>query len=58
MCTVSLASRRSPEHLDDSSGAAGVDLSSDNLQELETAVAQVTIHGARYDERAQKMIDR
>ena len=38
--------------------AAEVQLTPQDLEELERAASQVTIHGARYAEQAQKMIDR
>jgi aryl-alcohol dehydrogenase-like predicted oxidoreductase len=38
--------------------AVEVKLTSDDLEELENAASQITIHGARYSEHAQKMIDR
>jgi len=38
--------------------AAEVQLTPQDLDELERAASQVTIHGARYAEQAQKMIDR
>ena len=38
--------------------AAEVKLTPDDLEELESAASQITIHGARYSEHAQKMIDR
>ncbi len=44
--------------LEENLGAADLQLTPDDLQELETAISQITIHGARYNERAQKMIDR
>jgi len=38
--------------------AAEVQLTAQDLEELESAASQVTIHGARYAEQTQKMIDR
>ena len=38
--------------------AAEVNLTAEDLEELESAAAQITIHGARYSENAQKMVDR
>jgi aryl-alcohol dehydrogenase-like predicted oxidoreductase len=44
--------------LEENLGAADLELTPDDLQEIETATSQITIHGARYNERTQKMIDR
>jgi len=38
--------------------AAEIELTPQDVEELERAASQVTIHGARYSEHAQKMIDR
>jgi len=39
-------------------GAATVELTPDDLQELDGAAATITVHGARYSEGAQRWIDR
>ncbi|HEV7672475.1 MAG TPA: aldo/keto reductase [Thermoanaerobaculia bacterium] len=39
-------------------GAAEVELSPEDLAEIENAAAEITAHGARYSEGAQKMINR
>jgi len=44
--------------LEENLGAVGVQLTAGDLQELEKALATVDIHGDRYSERAQRMIDR
>jgi aryl-alcohol dehydrogenase-like predicted oxidoreductase len=44
--------------LEENLGGAAVELSSDDLREIETAAAKITVQGARYSEGAQKMIDR
>ncbi|MFA6954393.1 MAG: aldo/keto reductase [Thermoanaerobaculia bacterium] len=44
--------------LDENLGGAAVELSPDDLREIETAAAKITVQGARYSEGAQKMIDR
>jgi len=44
--------------LDENIAAADVDLSDEELQELEAGVAQITPEGARYSESLQRMIDR
>jgi aryl-alcohol dehydrogenase-like predicted oxidoreductase len=45
------------ERLDENIGAAALALTSDDLAEIDAA-ADVTVHGARYSEAAQQMIDR
>jgi aryl-alcohol dehydrogenase-like predicted oxidoreductase len=44
--------------LDENLGAAAVELTADDLREIEDAAAQITVQGARYSEGAQRMIDR
>jgi len=44
--------------LEENLGALDVTLTADDLRELEEASAQITIHGARYGEATQRMIDR
>ena len=44
--------------LEENIGAASLELSPDDLAEIEGAVARVPVHGARYSEGAQRMIDR
>jgi aryl-alcohol dehydrogenase-like predicted oxidoreductase len=44
--------------LEENLGGATVQLTPDDLREIENASAQITIQGARYSEGAQKMIDR
>ena len=44
--------------LEENIAAADIDLSDDDLQEIETATAQITPEGARYAEAQQQMIDR
>ncbi|MCM2313657.1 MAG: aldo/keto reductase [Thermoanaerobaculia bacterium] len=44
--------------LEENLGGAAVDLAADDLREIETAAAKITVQGARYSESAQKMIDR
>lgn len=44
--------------LEENLGAAAVDLTPDDLQKIERAVSKIKIQGARYPERAQKLIDR
>jgi aryl-alcohol dehydrogenase-like predicted oxidoreductase len=44
--------------LEENLGGATVDLTPDDLREIESAAAQIDVQGARYSEGAQKMIDR
>jgi aryl-alcohol dehydrogenase-like predicted oxidoreductase len=44
--------------LEENLGAIAIELTPDDLREIADAVAQVTVHGARYSEGSQKMIDR
>jgi aryl-alcohol dehydrogenase-like predicted oxidoreductase len=44
--------------LDENIGAVAVELTPDNLREIETAVSKITVHGARYPERLEQMTGR
>ncbi len=44
--------------LEENLGAVNVELTSEDLREIEEASSQITIHGARYSEGSQRMIDR
>jgi aryl-alcohol dehydrogenase-like predicted oxidoreductase len=44
--------------LEENLGAATVELTSDDLQEIESAASEITVQGARYPESSQRMIDR
>ena len=44
--------------LQENVAAAAVALTADDLRDIETAAAQITVQGARYPESAQRMIDR
>jgi aryl-alcohol dehydrogenase-like predicted oxidoreductase len=44
--------------LEENNGAANVELSPDDLRELETASSKITVQGARYPEELQKMVGR
>jgi len=47
-----------PHRLEENIAAADVELTGDDLQEIEAAAAQITAQGARYSEANQRMIDR
>ena len=44
--------------LEENLGAAGVELTPDDLREIESAASAIDVHGARYSETSQRMIDR
>jgi aryl-alcohol dehydrogenase-like predicted oxidoreductase len=47
-----------PHRLEENLGGATVKLTADDLREIDRTAAQLTVHGARYSESAQRMIDR
>jgi aryl-alcohol dehydrogenase-like predicted oxidoreductase len=47
-----------PHRLKENVAAAAVDLSADDLRDIEDAASKIAVQGARYSEAAQKMIDR
>ena len=44
--------------LEENLGGAQVDLTADDLREIQGAVSQIEVHGARYSEAAQKLVGR
>jgi aryl-alcohol dehydrogenase-like predicted oxidoreductase len=44
--------------LEENLGAVSIELTADDLREIDRAAGQITVHGARYSEAAQRMIDR
>ena len=44
--------------LEENLGATAVELTSNDLQEIESVAADIQVHGARYSEGSQRMIDR
>ena len=44
--------------LEENLGAASIELIPDDLREIDRAAAGITVHGARYSETSQRMIDR
>jgi aryl-alcohol dehydrogenase-like predicted oxidoreductase len=44
--------------LEENLGAAAVELTGNDLDEIENAAARIAVHGARYSESSQRMIDR
>jgi aryl-alcohol dehydrogenase-like predicted oxidoreductase len=55
---VPIPGTRKLERLDENIGAAAVPLTSDDLREIESAAAKITVHGARYPEHLEQMTDR
>src|SRR6267154_1395405 len=47
-----------PHRLEENLGGATVELTADDSREIARAAAQLPVHGARYSESAQRMIDR
>jgi aryl-alcohol dehydrogenase-like predicted oxidoreductase len=47
-----------PHRLEENLGGVTVELTADDLQEIARTATQLTVHGARYSEGAQRMIDR
>ena len=47
-----------PHRLEENLGAANLALTPNDLREIDEATARITVHGARYGETSQKMIDR
>ena len=44
--------------LEENLGAASVELTPDELREIDVALSQIAVHGARYAEQQQRMVDR
>jgi aryl-alcohol dehydrogenase-like predicted oxidoreductase len=44
--------------LEENTGAVNVKLTADDLEEIEAAAARIEVHGARYNESSQRMINR
>jgi aryl-alcohol dehydrogenase-like predicted oxidoreductase len=55
---VPIPGTRRVERLDENLGAAAVELTADDLGEIERAAAQIQVQGARYPEHLQRLIDR
>src|SRR6201987_227702 len=47
-----------PERLQENVGAVGVDLTSHDLREIDSAASTITVQGARYPEELQKLVGR
>jgi aryl-alcohol dehydrogenase-like predicted oxidoreductase len=55
---VPIPGTRRVERLDENLGAATLELTADDLDEIETAATQIQVQGARYPEHLQRLIDR
>ena len=55
---VPIPGTRRVERLDENLAAAAVELTADDLGEIERAAAQIQVQGARYPEQLQRLIDR
>ena len=55
---VPIPGTRRVERLDENLAAAAVELTADDLSEIERAAAQIQVQGARYPEHLQRLIDR
>jgi aryl-alcohol dehydrogenase-like predicted oxidoreductase len=55
---VPIPGSRKLEHLDDNIGALAVELTSDDLREIENALSKITVQGARYPKETAKMSGR
>ncbi len=55
---VPIPGTRKPERLEENIGAAAVDLTADDLREIESAASKITVRGARYPEHLGQMTGR
>ena len=55
---VPIPGTRRLERLDENIGSVSVELTSDDLHEIETALSKITVQGARYPEAVEKLTDR
>jgi aryl-alcohol dehydrogenase-like predicted oxidoreductase len=54
---VPIPGTRKLSRLEENIGAASIELSADDLREIEAAASSVKVHGERYDERGLQMVD-
>ena len=47
-----------PSRLEENLGAIEIDLTADDLRAIDSAAAEITVHGARYPEHLQKLVGR
>ena len=58
MYDLILNTAREGERLDENIGALAVELTSDDLQEIESAFSKITVQGDRYPEKLKQMAGR
>jgi aryl-alcohol dehydrogenase-like predicted oxidoreductase len=51
---VPIPGTRKLQRIDENIGAAAIELTSDDLREIENAASKITVHGARYPEHLQQ----
>jgi aryl-alcohol dehydrogenase-like predicted oxidoreductase len=47
-----------PNRLEENIGAAAIELTSDDLRQIESAAARITVQGARYPEKLEQLTGR
>ena len=47
-----------PERLEENIGAAAIELTSEDLREIDSAASKITVQGARYPEHLNRMVGR
>jgi aryl-alcohol dehydrogenase-like predicted oxidoreductase len=55
---VPIPGTRRVERLEENLGAASLELTADDLREIDSASTQIEVHGARYPEHLQRLVDR
>ncbi len=55
---VPIPGTRNIDHLTENLGAINIDLTSDDLNEIETAISKIQIHGGRMNEMQMKVVDK
>jgi aryl-alcohol dehydrogenase-like predicted oxidoreductase len=55
---VPIPGTRRLERLDENIGATGVELTSDDLRDIENAASKITVQGARYPEYLEQITNR
>ncbi len=55
---VPIPGTRRLERLDENIGAAAVELTPDDLREIDSAASKITVHGARYPEHLEQTTGR
>jgi aryl-alcohol dehydrogenase-like predicted oxidoreductase len=55
---VPIPGTRKQERLNENIGAAAVELTPDDVREIEDAASRITVQGARYPESSQRLVDR